>query len=108
LPKDGDPAAGPPGEAVTKMAMRTILLLTASNVFMTAGWYGHLRFRDAALWKTCGRLIRHARHFIVRLAESHLTQRLFGQILWRIERLGTRPDRAPRQRVQKIHIGDFG
>ena len=33
------------------MAMRTILLLTASNVFMIAAWYGHLRFREAALWK---------------------------------------------------------
>jgi uncharacterized protein len=31
--------------------MRTIALLTASNVFMTAAWYGHLRFRTAALWK---------------------------------------------------------
>jgi uncharacterized protein (DUF486 family) len=31
--------------------MRTIALLTASNVFMTAAWYGHLRFRTTALWK---------------------------------------------------------
>jgi hypothetical protein len=31
--------------------MRTIVLLTASNVFMTAAWYGHLRFRNVALWK---------------------------------------------------------
>lgn len=31
--------------------MRTILLLIGSNVFMTAAWYGHLRFRDEALWK---------------------------------------------------------
>ena len=31
--------------------MRTIVLLTASNVFMTAAWYGHLRFRSAAIWK---------------------------------------------------------
>ena len=30
--------------------MRTILLLLASNLFMTAAWYGHLRFRDAPLW----------------------------------------------------------
>jgi hypothetical protein len=35
----------------TIRAMRTIALLTASNVFMTAAWYGHLRFRHAALWK---------------------------------------------------------
>src|SRR3954470_7810662 len=31
--------------------MRTVLLLVASNVFMTAAWYGHLRFRGVALWK---------------------------------------------------------
>jgi hypothetical protein len=31
--------------------MRTILLLTVSNVFMTVAWYGHLRFRSEALWK---------------------------------------------------------
>ena len=31
--------------------MRTVALLLASNVFMTAAWYGHLRFRGVALWK---------------------------------------------------------
>ena len=31
--------------------MRTILLLVASNVFMTVAWYGHLRFKGVALWK---------------------------------------------------------
>src|SRR5437868_6402226 len=31
--------------------MRTVLLLTGSNVFMTIAWYGHLRFRSQALWK---------------------------------------------------------
>jgi len=31
--------------------MRTIALLTISNIFMTFAWYGHLRFRDVALWK---------------------------------------------------------
>ena len=31
--------------------MRTVLLLIASNLFMTAAWYGHLRFKDVALWK---------------------------------------------------------
>ncbi len=30
--------------------MRTILLLIASNVFMTFAWYGHLKFKDSALW----------------------------------------------------------
>jgi len=31
--------------------MRTILLLTISNIFMTFAWYGHLKFRSQALWK---------------------------------------------------------
>lgn len=31
--------------------MTTVLLLIASNVFMTVAWYGHLKFRDEALWK---------------------------------------------------------
>ncbi|HXJ10998.1 MAG TPA: DMT family protein [Candidatus Limnocylindrales bacterium] len=31
--------------------MRTILLLTISNIFMTFAWYGHLKFRNVALWK---------------------------------------------------------
>ena len=31
--------------------MRTILLLIGSNLFMTMAWYGHLKFRDTALWK---------------------------------------------------------
>lgn len=30
--------------------MKTIALLIASNIFMTAAWYGHLRFRHAPLW----------------------------------------------------------
>lgn len=31
--------------------MRTILLLTISNIFMTFAWYGHLKYRNEALWK---------------------------------------------------------
>jgi len=31
--------------------MLTILLLTVSNIFMTFAWYGHLKFRQTALWK---------------------------------------------------------
>jgi len=31
--------------------LRTILLLTASNIFMTFAWYGHLKFKELALWK---------------------------------------------------------
>ncbi|HEY2352410.1 MAG TPA: DMT family protein [Candidatus Acidoferrum sp.] len=31
--------------------MRTILLLTISNIFMTIAWYGHLKYRNEGLWK---------------------------------------------------------
>jgi uncharacterized protein (DUF486 family) len=31
--------------------MTTLALLFASNIFMTAAWYGHLRFKEVALWK---------------------------------------------------------
>ena len=31
--------------------MRTILLLLISNIFMTFAWYGHLKFKETALWK---------------------------------------------------------
>lgn len=29
--------------------MRTIILLSISNIFMTFAWYGHLKFRDKPL-----------------------------------------------------------
>jgi uncharacterized protein len=31
--------------------MKTILLLLASNVFMTFAWYGHLKYKSFTLWK---------------------------------------------------------
>jgi uncharacterized protein len=31
--------------------MRTIALLTVSNIFMTFAWYGHLKYRDVPLFK---------------------------------------------------------
>ena len=31
--------------------MTTIVLLTISNIFMTFAWYGHLKFRNAPLFK---------------------------------------------------------
>lgn len=30
---------------------KTIALLTASNVFMTFAWYGHLKYKEQDLWK---------------------------------------------------------
>jgi len=43
------------------------------------------------LFKTGGRLIRHARYFILQSAESKLTRRLLAQIIRRIERLVWHP-----------------
>ena len=31
--------------------MKTIILLTISNIFMTIAWYGHLKFKDSPLWQ---------------------------------------------------------
>jgi uncharacterized protein (DUF486 family) len=31
--------------------MPTILLLIASNTFMTFAWYGHLKFKEAPIWQ---------------------------------------------------------
>ena len=31
--------------------MATVALLTVSNIFMTFAWYGHLKFKNTALWK---------------------------------------------------------
>lgn len=33
-----------------EIALKTVLLLVASNVFMTFAWYGHLKFKESALW----------------------------------------------------------
>jgi len=30
--------------------MKTVLLLTVSNVFMTFAWYGHLKYKNSPLW----------------------------------------------------------
>jgi uncharacterized protein (DUF486 family) len=46
-PNPGIPAATRK-DAPSKM--RTILLLTISNIFMTFAWYGHLKYRSEALW----------------------------------------------------------
>jgi len=30
--------------------MKTVVLLTLSNIFMTFAWYGHLKFKNKPLW----------------------------------------------------------
>lgn len=30
--------------------MRTVVLLTVSNIFMTFAWYGHLKYKSSPLW----------------------------------------------------------
>ena len=32
------------------MWLVTLILLTVSNIFMTFAWYGHLRYKQTALW----------------------------------------------------------
>jgi hypothetical protein len=53
------------------------------------GW--SLTSLQQRLLKTGGRLIRHARSFVLQLAESCLTGSLFRQMLGRIERLAWHP-----------------
>src|SRR5262245_31066052 len=79
--------------------VRLLLGVIAYNVGnLLRGWpcLGHPELvadeLQQRLFKTGGRLIRHARYFILQLAESQLTQRLFAQIIQRIERLVSRPD----------------
>ncbi len=36
---------------VTIPCHENCLLLTISNIFMTAAWYGHLNYKETALWK---------------------------------------------------------
>jgi uncharacterized protein len=31
--------------------MLTVVLLLIANVFMTLAWYGHLKYKDPAMWK---------------------------------------------------------
>jgi uncharacterized protein len=38
-------------KSTAEMTVRTIFLLTVSNIFMTFAWYGHLKYRSEALWK---------------------------------------------------------
>ena len=40
------------------------------------------------LVKTGGRLVKHARYYWLMLAESHLTRRLFGGMVRRLDALG--------------------
>lgn len=36
--------------SIVPVWLQPILLLTASNVFMTFAWYGHLKFKASPLW----------------------------------------------------------
>ncbi|MBM4397411.1 MAG: DMT family protein [Deltaproteobacteria bacterium] len=40
----------PAGSRSGGFAVWTVMLLVASNLFMTVAWYGHLRFTTAPLW----------------------------------------------------------
>ena len=37
--------------AVSTSRWLPILMLVCSNIFMTFAWYGHLKFKEVALWK---------------------------------------------------------
>ena len=56
------------------------------------------------LFKTGGRLIRHARYFTLQLAESYLTGALFRQILQRIERKASQRRSASRGALARAGV----
>jgi hypothetical protein len=59
------------------------------------------------LVKTGGRLIKHARYYWLLLAESHLTRRLFGSMVWRDSatvRLNARSARQVQDRVRFLGV----
>ncbi|MDB6063879.1 MAG: hypothetical protein JWR26_87 [Pedosphaera sp.] len=37
--------------AILQSRWLPIVMLTFSNIFMTFAWYGHLKFKNASLWK---------------------------------------------------------
>jgi hypothetical protein len=55
--------------------------------------------------KTGGRLIRHARYYWLLLAESHLTRRLFGSMVRRIEALPVPADKVWRRASKQVGTG---
>jgi hypothetical protein len=56
------------------------------------------------LVETGGRLVKHARHYWLMLAESHLTRRLFGSMVRRSKRSRWRP--GSRRAVTSAKSGD--
>jgi hypothetical protein len=77
-------------EAARPLARRLILDIDSSeSPVAIQSW--SLTSLQQRLFKTGGRLIRHARYFVLQLAESYLTSTLFRQILGRIERLAWHP-----------------
>ena len=73
-----------PGTAPASLGLRRLVLPVAIQ-----SW--SLTSLQQRLFKTGGRLIRHARYFTLQLAESYLTRPLFRQIVARIERLAGHP-----------------
>jgi uncharacterized protein (DUF486 family) len=43
------PCQNRPFAVIHSRVMKTVLLLVCSNIFMTAAWYGHLKYRKAPL-----------------------------------------------------------
>jgi Transposase DDE domain group 1 len=79
---------GPPAPRILAYNLGNLLRRLALP-FAIQSW--SLTSLQQRLFKTGGRLIRHARYFTLQLAESHLTRPLFRQIVALIERLGLAP-----------------
>jgi len=53
-------------------SLSTILLLVASNTFMTIAWYGHLRFKDISFLKNSGMITAILLSWAIALIEYSL------------------------------------
>ena len=84
-------------DAVTRHRIRTLtdhiravttLAFSGDSRFSMVGfWYPKPHSQLVRLVKTGGRLVKHARYYWLMLAESHLTRRLFGSMVRRIDAL---------------------
>ena len=71
--------AEPNGPNLGSLWRRLVLSLRVGNWSLTS--------LQQRLVKTGGRLVKHARYYWLLLAEGHLTRRLFGAMVRRIEAL---------------------
>src|SRR5437667_289362 len=101
---------GPPPARATRIATPAIGMASVTRPLAIQNW--SLTSLQQRLFKTGGRLIRHARYFTLQLAESYLTGPLFRQIVARMATLGlsgvTWSAQQHEREANMVHIGNPG